>query len=90
MPFVGIASGMKYAVDDHRALYILVKDRVWKATHQPPSIILVDNGIHLGRTTDSCNTSLDTAQKLFAQATPPTLVPSVRSGEVLLGLWRKD
>jgi hypothetical protein len=90
MPFVGIACGVKYAVDGHRAFDILVEDRLWKAARQPPTIVLVDKSMYLGRAEDRRNIGIEAAQKLLAQADPPTLVPGIHLCEVLLGLRRDE
>jgi hypothetical protein len=77
---------MKYAVDGHRAFAILLEDRIRKAAHQPLTIVLVDNNMHLGCAAGRYNTRIDAAQKLLAQADPPILVPGIRLCEFLLGL----
>ncbi len=38
-PFVGIAGGVKYAVDRQLVFDILIEDRIRKATHQPTAIV---------------------------------------------------
>jgi hypothetical protein len=50
----------------------------------------VDEGVHLGRAADRFQTRLDAAQKLFAQAGPPTFLPGVRLCDVLVSLRRDD
>jgi hypothetical protein len=89
-PFVGIASGVKDAVDGHRAFDILIENGIRETAHQPPTMVLVDKSMHLGRAADRFNTSLDAGQKVLSQADSPTLISSVRLGKVLLGLRRDD
>src|SRR5882724_1091917 len=89
-PFLGIARGVKDAVDGHRVLCILVEHRIRKAAYQPAAIVLVDDGMHLGRTADPFQTGIDAAQKFFSQAGPSPLVPGIRLCDVLLGLRRND
>jgi hypothetical protein len=61
-PFIGIARGVKDAVNGHHVLDILVEHRIWKAAHQPAAIILMDDGMHLGCTADRFQKCLDTPQ----------------------------
>jgi hypothetical protein len=75
-PFVGIARGMKYAIDGYRASAILVADRILKAAYQPPTLVLVDNGRHLGRAAERFHTRLDGAQELLPQVSPLTPYPA--------------
>jgi hypothetical protein len=89
-PFVGIASGMKDAVDGHGAFDILIENGIREAAHQPPAIVRVDKSMHLRRAADRLNACIDAAQKVLSQAESPTLVPSLRLGKVLLGLRRDD
>ena len=89
-PFVGIAGGVKDAVDGYCAFDMLVEDRIRKAAHQPPPIVLVDRGMHLRRAANRFNARIDAAQKLLAQADPLPLVPGVRFCEIVLGLRRDD
>jgi len=87
-PFVRIARGVKYAVDDYPAFYILVEDCIRKAAHQPSPIVLVEDIMRLGRAADRFKARLYAAKKLFYQAGPPTLVPGIAFCDVLLGLRR--
>jgi hypothetical protein len=89
-PFVGIASGVKDAVDGHGAFDILIESGIREAAHQPPTIARVDKNMHLGRAAERFNACIDAAQKVLSQAESPTLVLSVRLGKVLLGLRRDD
>src|SRR5919106_1788204 len=89
-PFVGIARGVKDAIDGDRTFDIFVEDLIRKAAHQPPTIVLVDNGMHLGRAAERFNTGIDAAQELLPQANPPPFVPGVRLCEVVLSLRRDD
>jgi hypothetical protein len=89
-PFVGIASGVKDAVDGHGAFDILIENAIREAARQPPAIVRVDKSMHLRGAADHLNACIDAAQKVLSQAESPTLVPSLRLGKVLLGLRRDD
>jgi len=87
---VRIARCVKYAVNGHGSVSIFKKYSVGIAAHQGSAILLEYDRVHFWVAASGLQASIDTAQKVFAEAWALPFIPGIGLVKIPFGFLSDD